>query len=120
MTSRRAWTTNELLICLAYYVTLGRSQRRSPPAWVLKELSELINRTTGSISLRFANFTAVDPQFTNAGLKGMDGGGAHVQNIWNECSKNDGELDPVKIIRAIAKSLSLTSEKVVAEKIAGD
>lgn len=106
MAGRRDWTTDELLICLAYYSSLPKAQRRSPPAWVLRELSELISRTPGSISLRFANFTSVDPEFTISGLKGMIGGGAHVQKIWNECAKNDGELDPVKIVRTLAKSLA--------------
>ena len=106
MAGRRDWTTNELLICLAYYSTLDRSQRRSPPSWVLEEISGLINRTTGSVSLRFANYTSVDPLFTRSGLKSMDGGGAHVRKIWNECAKNDGELDSTKISRALARALS--------------
>lgn len=110
MVGRRDWTSEEMLICLAYYSSLNKTQRRSPPSWVLNELSKLISRTTGSISLRFANFTSVDPQFTNSGLKGMSGGGAHVQKIWNDCSKNDGELDSVKVVQAIAKMLAASHE----------
>lgn len=120
MAGRRDWTTEELLICLAYYSSLPKTQRRSPPSWVLQELSELISRTTGSISLRFANFTSVDPEFTISGLKGMSGGGAHVQKIWNECTKNDGELDSVKIIRALAKSLAKAEDYFRHEDYSGD
>lgn len=115
MTERRAWTPNELLICLAYYSTLARGQRRSPPAWVIRELSELIGRTPGSISLRFANFNSVDPEFTGLGLKGMNGGGAHVQKIWNESSKNDGQLDQIRIIRGLAQALSKIVEAQVSQ-----
>jgi hypothetical protein len=53
--------------------------------------------------LRFANFNSVDPTFTEQGLKGMVGGGAHVLTIWNEFSKNDGTLDQNNLTRALAK-----------------
>lgn len=106
MAGRRDWTSEEMLICLAFYSSLNKTQRRTPPSWVIQDLSELISRSPGSISLRFANFTSVDPEFTKSGLKGMSGGGAHVQKIWNECSRNDGELDTVKIVQALAKLLA--------------
>lgn len=99
MSTRRNWTRSELLISLAYYSSLTKSQQRNVPKWVLDDLSQLLDRTPGSISLRFANFNSVDPTFTEQGLKGMNGGGAHVQTIWNEFSKNDGTLDINKLMR---------------------
>jgi hypothetical protein len=103
MSARRNWTKDELLICLAYYSTLTKSQQRNPPKWVKEELANLISRTPDSIKLRFANFNSVDPTFTEQGLKGMVGGGAHVLTIWNEFSKNDGTLDQNHLTRALAK-----------------
>lgn len=95
-----------MLTCLAYYSSLPREQRRTPPTWVLGELEVLIRRTRGSVSLRFANFNSVDPDFTDLGLKGMVGGGAHVQAIWAEVSKNDGHLDSNKLLRLLASEVS--------------
>lgn len=106
MSERRNWTRSELLICLAYYSSLTTSQKRTPPSWVLEELASCINRSQGSISLRFANFNSVDPDFTDQGLKGMTGGGAHVQVIWNEFSSNDGQLDIRKLVRGLVSDYS--------------
>ncbi|MEN9966792.1 MAG: hypothetical protein RL036_25 [Actinomycetota bacterium] len=97
-----------MLACLAYYSSLPKEQRRTPPSWVLEELEILLNRTQGSVSLRFANFNSVDPDFTDLGLKGMVGGGAHVQAIWAEVSKNDGHLDLNRLLRLVAREISQT------------
>lgn len=112
MALRKNWTRAELLICLAYYSSLTKSQRRSPPDWVLEQLSSLIDRSSGSISLRFANFNSVDPEFTDRGLKGMVGGGAHVQTIWNEFAKNDGHLDVNKLLRILASELAILTKEI--------
>jgi putative restriction endonuclease len=102
MTARNGWRREEMLVCLAFYSSLEKSQRRVPPPHIVSELVKLTKRTQGSIKLRFANFNSVDPLFTDAGLKSLDGGGKHVKEIWNEYSKNDGTLDSAKILRYLA------------------
>jgi putative restriction endonuclease len=95
------WSREEMLLTLCYYISLPAAQRRVPPKHILEELSNLTGRTVGSISLRFANFNSVDPEFTDRGLKGMQGGGGHVQTTWNEFSRNDGTLDSNLLLRSV-------------------
>ncbi len=101
MGKRNNWSRGELVVCLAMYSTLSSRDRRVPPKWILEHLAKRIGRSTGSISLRFANFNSVDPTFTSQGLVGMTGGGAHVQKIWNEFSNNEGELLVPLLVREL-------------------
>ena len=105
MARKDLWSREELLLTLAYYVSLPSAQRRVPPKHILTELSELTGRTVGSISLRFANFSSVDPEFTGRGLKGMQGGGGHVQVTWDEFARNDGTIDANLLLRSVTRAL---------------
>lgn len=102
------WTRAEMLLCLCYYASLSPTTRRNPPRSLVEELSRLTGRSPGSISLRFQNFTAVDPELTSLGRKGMTGGGMHVHQIWNEFCKNDGELDLTRMVRDLGLQLFLS------------
>jgi len=99
------WAREEMLIVLSYYVSLPPGQRRVPPKHILTELSELTGRTPGSISYRFANYSSVDPEFTDRGLKGLQGGGGHVQATWDEFARNDGTIDTNLLLRSVTRAL---------------
>ena len=105
MGSKNLWSYREMLVCLAHYATLSEKERRNPPKYLLLELANLIGRSTGSISLRFANFNSVDPLFIEKGLKSMQGGGGHVHEIWSRFSKNDGTLDLNLLLRNVSLEL---------------
>ena len=102
MNSKNYWSREEMIVCLGWYGSLTKEQKRTPPPFVLETLSKKLGRSKGSISLRFANFNSVDPLFTQDGLKGMSGGGAHVLAIWNEFSDNEGTLQPQILLRELS------------------
>lgn len=105
------WSREEMLLTLCYYISLPVPQRRVPPKHILEELSNLTGRTVGSISLRFANYNSVDPEFTDKGLKGMQGGGGHVQTTWDEFSRNDGSIDSNHLFRTVTGILYAKANK---------
>jgi putative restriction endonuclease len=105
------WSREEMLVTLCYYISLPAGQRRVPPKHILSELSNLTGRSVGSISLRFANFNSVDPEFTDKGLKSMQGGGGHVQTTWDEFARNDGTIDSSHLLRTVTGILYSKTKK---------
>lgn len=92
-----------MLICLAYYSTLGYPKVVDRLA--AQECSLFLpNRSVDSVSLRLANYVARDPQMTRLGFKGMYGGGEKVDQIWGECSDRDGTLDWRKTMLALIEA----------------
>lgn len=97
------WTRKEMLICLAYYATL--SYPKIINRLTAQECSLFLpDRSVDSIALRLANFVARDPQMTTAGFKGLSGGGGKVDQIWDECSDRDGELDWRRTMMALIEA----------------
>jgi hypothetical protein len=62
-------------------------------------------RTIDSIQMRLANYVARDPEMKKAGVKGMFGGGEHVDDIWNQFANDEGSLDLQKLVQAAAQIL---------------
>lgn len=69
MNVRRKWTREELLVALKIYCELefGQFHSRQPR---IVEVSEYINRTPSSLSMKLCNFASLDPAMQGKGLKG--------------------------------------------------
>ena len=97
------WNYEELLRVLCLYSSLDIEQRNKVP----KELIEAVQkrmpkRTNDSIQMRIANYIARDPAMKKLGIKGMFGGGTHVDTIWDKFADESGSLDLQKLAREAA------------------
>jgi putative restriction endonuclease len=88
---RRLWTKEELILALNLYLKLPFGKFHSATPEIIK-LSNLIDRTPSSVSMRLSNFASVDPYHQNRGIGGLPGGKKQVEPIWNEFINNKEEL----------------------------
>ncbi len=59
----------------------------------VKKLAAILGRRTpDSVAMRLTNFASVDPYHQQRGVKGMEGGRAQVEPIWNEFINNQEDL----------------------------
>ena len=99
--ARSKWTRRDLLVSLAAYFSLEPEIRKNPPKEFVAELAKVLGRSEGSTALRLANYIARDPEMKRLGVKGMFGGGEHVDDIWAEFI-DTGILDVRKLLGALA------------------
>jgi hypothetical protein len=101
-----SWSDDELLRTLAFYASLSIDEKiHLPKADVDDLVSRLPRRTKGSVLMRISNFVARDPQMAALGIKGLYGGGAHVDAMWERFSDDSGTLDVAKILRSSSQQL---------------
>lgn len=102
MATINLWTREELILTLSLYLKLpfGKLDAKTKE---VKELAEVIGRTSNAVSMRLNNFASVDPYHQQRGIKGLVGGIKQVQPIWDEFINNKEEL-------------LFESEKILAEK----
>jgi hypothetical protein len=92
------WSYEELLRVLCLYASLDVEHRSKVPKGLIQDVQILMRqRTLASIQMRIANYVARDPEMRARGVKGMFGGGVHVDAIWRQCSDESGNLDLQKI-----------------------
>ena len=97
------WSSLEMLTALAIYATLDPKSRTKVPKGVLAQAQIVLpRRTSGSIQLRIANYIARDPEMTSLGIKGMSGGGSHVDSFWIQNSDEELKLDLKKLLFNLA------------------
>lgn len=85
------WTREELILALNLYLKMpfGKMHSRNPD---VIQLSKIIGRTPGSVTMRLGNFASVDPYQKARGIKGLEGGRKQCEPIWNEFIANKEEL----------------------------
>lgn len=88
------WELGEFIVCLDLYLRVGAVHEHHPE--VIKA-SKIIDRSTGSIALRIANFQYVDPNRTGPGL---DGGERDCQPIWDALSNDPAQVAALAAIVA--------------------
>lgn len=88
---RRPWTREELILALNLYLRLpfGRIHHKTPE---IIHLAQLVGRTPSAMSMRLSNFASVDPYHQQRGIRGLTGGTAQVQPIWDEFIHQKEEL----------------------------
>jgi hypothetical protein len=97
------WSSLEMLTTLAIYATLEPKNRTKLPKEVLAQAKVVLSRRSeSSIQLRMANFIARDPEMASLGIKGMSGGGSHVDTLWVQNSDEDLKLDLKKLLFNLA------------------
>lgn len=85
------WSRNELIVAFNLYLKLPFGKLHSGTKEI-KELAELIGRTSGSVAMRLNNFAHVDPYHQQRGIIGLANGVRQVQPVWNEFINNQEEL----------------------------
>ncbi len=101
-----SWSDDELLRTLAFYASLSLEEKMRLPKGEVDQLVErLPRRSKGSVLMRISNFIARDPQMSSRGIKGLYGGGSHVDLMWERFSDETGSLDLGKILRASSQQL---------------
>ena len=100
--AKNLWTREELILAFNLYLKLpfGKLHSRTPQ---IVELANITGRTANSIAIRLTNFASCDPFHQERGVKGMIGGKAQCQPIWDEFFKNK-------------EALIFESERILAEK----
>jgi putative restriction endonuclease len=88
---RKNWTKEELILAFNLYLKIpfGKFHLRNSEVIYL---AKIINRTPSAVAMRLSNFASVDPFHQKRGVKGLTGGIAQVQPIWDEFNKNREEL----------------------------
>lgn len=88
---RNNWTREELILTFNLYLKIPFGKFHHGNKEVI-ELASLIHRTPSAVAMRLSNFASVNPFHQERGIKGLRGGTAQVQPIWNEFSENKEEL----------------------------
>ena len=78
MAARRLWSREEFILTLNLYLklTFGQMNQSNPK---VKNLAELLGRTSGSIAMRLVNFAACDPILQARGILGLQAGKSQCQ-----------------------------------------
>jgi hypothetical protein len=101
-----AWDYEEMLRVLCLYASLDTADKSKTPKDVLEEVQRRMpHRTIASIQMRISNYIARDPEMKAIGIKGMFGGGDHVDEIWEKFSTEDGSLSLQLLVQEAAKVL---------------
>lgn len=82
-TVRKAWSIKELILLMNLYCRLpiGRQHSRAPK---VISLAKILERTSGSVSVKLNNFTSLDPEEAARGVVGLTGASQLDRKIWNE------------------------------------
>lgn len=94
------WSREEHLIALNLYnqIPFGKMHMKTPE--VIK-LAAILGRKVGSVSLKLANFSRLDPALRGRNIQGMAHGARGEEEVWNEF-----QLDPEKVAYESAAALS--------------
>jgi len=107
---QKLWTREELILAINLYCKLpfGKLHRLNPQ---IIHLSELINRTPGSVAYKLVNFASLDPSLKARGIKGASNTSKLDKEIWDEFYNNWEDL-PYESEMLLAKLNNTTLEFV--------
>src|SRR5215217_2969751 len=84
---QRLWTREELILTLNLYSKIPYGQMNNSNKQI-HELAKLIDRTSGAIVRRMANFASMDPAQIRRGIKGLPNAGGLAEEVWNQFYDN--------------------------------
>ncbi|MDH4203131.1 MAG: HNH endonuclease [Phycisphaerae bacterium] len=89
--TRRAWTREESILAFNLYckIPFGKLHHTNP---AIIHLSEILNRTPSSVSMKMCNFSSLDPTHQKRNVKGLSHGSKLDKIIWDEFNQNWEEL----------------------------
>jgi putative restriction endonuclease len=84
---QKPWTEEELILTMNLYCKLpfGRLHQGRPE---VKELSQLIGRTPGSVAYKLVNLASLDPSLQARGIKGAANASKLDRKVWNNFYEN--------------------------------
>src|ERR1041385_702304 len=91
MPAGNAWTREEHILAFNLYsqIPFGTIHVHNPK---IKELARLLGRSVGSVSLKLANFSRLDPSLQQRGIRGLPHGAKGEEEVWNEFAQQPEEL----------------------------
>src|SRR5438477_1666252 len=87
----KLWSRDEIILALNLYTKLTFGQMNNSNKKV-HELAKLIERTSGAVVRRLANFASLDPVQQARGIKGLPNAGNLAETIWKEFYENWDEV----------------------------
>lgn len=89
--TKNNWTYEEHIVAFNLYCKIPFTKINSgyPP---VKELAQIIGRTSGSVAMKLANFARLDPFQQARNVSGLSQGAKGEETVWNEFSGNWDEL----------------------------
>lgn len=110
MSAKNNWTREEHILAFNLYsrIPFGTIHIRNPK---IKALAKLIGRSVGSVSLKLANFSRLDPSLQQRGIKGLEHGAKAEEEIWNEFAASPETL-AFESQRLLAKRLGTSVEEI--------
>jgi putative restriction endonuclease len=97
------WTREELILAFSLYseIPFGKIHMSNPR---VLELSRLLGRTAGSVSMKLSNFARLDPALQARGIVGLQRGAKGEKEIWDE-------------FRERPEALAFESQQLLAQKL---
>jgi len=85
------WTREELLLAFNLYcqIPFGSIGMRNPK---IQDLARFLGRSVGSVSLKLANFSRLDPALKRRGIRGMAHGAKGEERVWSEFARGPESL----------------------------
>ncbi len=97
------WTYEEMLKVLCIYAALDEGDKVRLPSTLMERLTHALpNRSAASIQMRLANYISRDRAMAEREIKGLFGGGDHVDQIWQEFTDDSGRLVLTKLLIELA------------------
>ena len=87
MTTRTAWTRQQLLVAFALYCRLpfGRLHHGNPE---IIRLAELIGRSPSALTMKMVNIASLDPSITSTGRRGLGNASIADRAMWDEMNSD--------------------------------
>lgn len=111
MTTRKRWTSEELLVALNLYykLTFGQFHARHP---VIVAVASRLGRTPDSLAMKLCNLASLDPVQRLRGISGLKGASKLDHAMWNEFHANLNESAPASEM-ALRRLFEAENESVV-------
>jgi putative restriction endonuclease len=97
------WSHDELILAFSLYSEIPFGKIHMGNIQV-QELSKLLGRTPGSVSMKLSNFARLDPALQARGIVGLQRGGKGEERIWDEFKQSP-------------EAFAFTSQKLLAERV---
>lgn len=103
MPTQEKWTRAEHVIAFNLYcqIPFGTIHIHNPR---IRSLAKLLGRSVGSVSLKLANLSRLDPALQRRGIRGLPHGAKGEEEVWQEFSDRP-------------EALALESERLLAERL---
>lgn len=89
--NKNKWSKQETVLAFALYCTIPFNRINKSNLSIIK-LSQIINRTPSSVSMKMCNFGRFDPYLASRGISGLKNGSYLDKEVWDEYYQNMEKL----------------------------